>query len=328
LRNIPALSSLSNVGDYTISDGRKGTAIEVALKDGKSFLLFILVVQNAWPSVVKPHMESLQISDGVLPVLISRRISDEVKEMLVGRGFGWVDGAGNCYLSYGSFLVSINGKVSDRMSRGLLSVFERSSNVSGRILRTMLSDIHVSWRVKQLSGNARCSLGQASKVKQFLEGQGFIKSDKNGFSLANVEELLRQWAMVYNKKPQIPFECYSFEKIPVLENKIASLNNVPAYLAGISGGVRFSPSVRYDKIHVYVMPFLIQDVIDAVDLKQVDSGANVLLFPIEDEGVLIDARSMGGLRVVSPVQVFLDCMAIRGRGEEEANAVLRKEIMK
>ena len=32
--------------------------------------------------------------------------------------------------------------------------------------------------------------------------------------------------------------------------------------------------------------------------------------------------------VVSPLQIYLDCMQIKGRGEEMAEAVLRKEILR
>jgi hypothetical protein len=32
--------------------------------------------------------------------------------------------------------------------------------------------------------------------------------------------------------------------------------------------------------------------------------------------------------VASPVQVFLDCMSLKGRGEEIAEAILDKEICK
>ena len=34
------------------------------------------------------------------------------------------------------------------------------------------------------------------------------------------------------------------------------------------------------------------------------------------------------LAVVSPLQIDLDCMQIKGRGEEMADAVLRKEILR
>jgi hypothetical protein len=69
------------------------------------------------------------------------------------------------------------------------------------------------------------------------------------------------------------------------------------------------------------------DVVSKLELKRVDTGANVFLYPIEDSNVLYGAKTIDNIPVVSPVQIFLDCMSIKGRGEEEALAVLGKEIL-
>ena len=62
-------------------------------------------------------------------------------------------------------------------------------------------------------------------------------------------------------------------------------------------------------------------------MKEVDGGANVILFPVEHESCVKDSRIINGDVVVSPVQAYLDCMSLKGRGEELAEAILRKEIL-
>ncbi len=45
-----------------------------------------------------------------------------------------------------------------------------------------------------------------------------------------------------------------------------------------------------------------------------------------DDGVFYAVREVDGLGVASPVQLYLDLQAARGRGEEAANAVLEQAI--
>lgn len=61
-------------------------------------------------------------------------------------------------------------------------------------------------------------------------------------------------------------------------------------------------------------------------LKAVSSGANVSLLTPYDEGVFYGARDCEGIRVVSPVQLYLDLHGFRGRGEEAAKVLLEEVI--
>jgi hypothetical protein len=63
-----------------------------------------------------------------------------------------------------------------------------------------------------------------------------------------------------------------------------------------------------------------------LELKPVTSGANVSLLAPFDAGVFAGARVFDGVRVVSPVQLYLDLRGFRGRGEEAAQALL-EEVM-
>lgn len=103
---------------------------------------------------------------------------------------------------------------------------------------------------------------------------------------------------------------------------------IESYLTGFSGGVRYTPVVRYSKIHVYLAPEDIQEAIGYLELKEVSSGANVVIFPLENDSYIKDSREIEQSLVVSPVQIYLDCMQLKGRGEEMAEAVLKKEILK
>ena len=67
---------------------------------------------------------------------------------------------------------------------------------------------------------------------------------------------------------------------------------------------------------------------EQVGLKEVQSGANVSLIIPYDEGVYYEAREMDSLRIVCPVQLYLDLKGYKGRGEEAAEAVWKQELSK
>ena len=60
--------------------------------------------------------------------------------------------------------------------------------------------------------------------------------------------------------------------------------------------------------------------------KIVDTGATFTLPAPFDEGVFYGARTIGTDRVVSDVQLYLDLMGLKGRGEEAATAILEQKL--
>ena len=99
-------------------------------------------------------------------------------------------------------------------------------------------------------------------------------------------------------------------------------------LTGFSGGVRYTPVVRYTKVHVWVAREYLTDFFRLTGCKQVDSGANVVVYVADSDELFFDSREINHSRVASPVQVFLDCMQLKGRGEEMAEDIFSKEIRK
>ena len=142
---------------------------------------------------------------------------------------------------------------------------------------------------------------------------------------------MKEWSKTYGKKTVPVYPCYSLDKPSVLEEKLKYLKRdmgIDYYLTGFSGGVRYTPVVRYNKVHVYIAPEDILEAVAYLELKQVDSGANIIIYSMENESYRKDSRMIRNDMVASPVQIYLDCMQIKGRGEELAEAVLLKEILK
>ena len=49
------------------------------------------------------------------------------------------------------------------------------------------------------------------------------------------------------------------------------------------GKVRYDPVVRYNKVHVYIAPEDILEAVDYLSLKEVHSGANLIIYSLEND---------------------------------------------
>jgi hypothetical protein len=96
-------------------------------------------------------------------------------------------------------------------------------------------------------------------------------------------------------------------------------------LTGLSGAARIQPGTRYTRITAYIGS-IDQEIIDKIGLKEVPSGANVSLLLPYDEGVFYGIKTYEGIPVVSPVQLYLDLLDYKGRGEEAAKTIFERTI--
>ena len=159
------------------------------------------------------------------------------------------------------------------------------------------------------------------------DGSGFGDGTSGPIQIA-VLPLLTEWARAYRPERSSSSEFYSIKPIPEVEGMLVELARTQkkqiAFTA-FSGAARLAPAVRYQRASAYVA-----DDVDAIAenlaLKRVSSGANVTLIEPYDDGVFFGTRELAGAPVVSPIQIYLDLMQIKGRGEEAATAILEEVI--
>ncbi len=172
------------------------------------------------------------------------------------------------------------------------------------------------------------SLGQASNVKRLLQDREWLKPGENGFRLVQPDRLLDEWSGNYNYRKNKTDDYYSMDPAPQVEAKLAAACDelgLAYAIAGLSAAWRLAPHVRYQRAMAYV-PDGIDEVVRRVGLRPVASGPNVTILIPYDEGVLAGSQVVGGIRVTSPVQTYLDLQVFRCRGEEAAEVILREVI--
>ena len=309
-----------------------GFIANIELDDGYEFALIVYVMQEAFPAQVLEKIRNISKEKGKYPVIAAPYISDVTAEICEKNKIGYVDYAGNALFCGHSIYLSEKGNKNVKPNRrGLVSVFERSAEISSLILREIFYDISKTWKLKYLSEKVGCSIGQVSKVKDFLCRNAWAEMTSDGIKLLKPEEILAEWSRVYGKKVPGIYACYSLDKPTDIEKKLALMKeqtDIDYYLTGFSGGVRYIPVVRYNKVHVYISEEDIKEAMTFLECKQVTDGQNLIIYPIAESCCIKDAHQENGYSVVSPVQIYLDCMQIKGRGEEMAEAVMKKEILK
>ncbi len=319
--------SLPNVQKYeVVSRQDKKFVSEIEMDDGYLFRVTGMLLERIYPGTI---MGILSANEEV-SVVIAPYISERTAAICKDKGIGYFDYSGNCYYVGHSIYLCEKGNKNIVPQKGKAdTIFEKSSIVSSKILRMIFTDISKCWRIKHLSEDVGCSIGQVSKVINYLQENAWIEKTKEGYKLSEPESLIKEWSNTYRKKETRAIAAYSLDSPAILEKKIADIKQkmrIDCYLTGFSGGVRYAPVVRYNKVHVYMHPEDIAETMDYLGLKEVDSGSNVTVYCLDNDSYIKDAKEIGGCKVVSPVQIYLDAMQLKGRGEELAEAVYNREI--
>lgn len=323
---------LPNIEKYeVVRRTEDGFIASVEMDDGYEFHINACFLNRVFPSTIMKLIEKKDKSQGV-SILVAPYISERTAQICEDNGMGYFDYAGNCWFVGHSIYLSEKGNKNPRpKEQRSVFIFEKTSVVSSCILRELFADVTKTWKLKYLSEKVNCSIGQVSKLMKVLVENAWVEKMPDGYKVIDPESLLLEWSKDYGRKEITSYACYSLDNISVIEERLKKLKidtGIDSYLTGLSGGVRYTPVVRYNKVHVYIAPEDIQEVIRYLDMKEVNSGSNVVIFLLENDSYIKDYRVIDDLAVVSPLQIYLDCMQIKGRGEEMADAVLRKEILR
>ena len=297
--------------------------------NGKKQTLIVELKNNGQPRMAREAVNQLIRYRDSFPnsytVFMAPYISPQAAEICLKDGVGYVDFAGNSYLSFGQVYIEQTGRPNPfKTKRDLTSLY---SPKAARVLRVLMNNPGRRWKTQDLANDAGVSLGQIANVKRLLLDREWI-AQQDGFSLTEPWKLLEEWSNAYTFRKNEVRNFYSLKNIPEIETDLARICNekgIEYAMTGFSGAARFAPAVRYNRVmaYVYTMP---ENIFSLLDLKEVESGANMMLLGPYDEGVFYGTRVIDDIRIVSPVQIYLDLKSYKGRGEEAAEALLRDVI--
>ncbi len=152
--------------------------------DGFEFKIHLYTMQKSYPSIVLQLLEKREIEKRDY-ILVSPYISERTAQICEKNGVGYFDYAGNCWFVGHSIYLSERGNKnwSPEISKASTSIFERSAVVSFMILRELFADISKLWRLRHLSEVVECSIGQVSKVMDFLIKNVWAEKSAEGYRI-------------------------------------------------------------------------------------------------------------------------------------------------
>lgn len=329
LRDIPFIELRHSVMQASFRGAQVDLLLELKIRDNLQKVI-VEVKYLGEPRIVRAAIQQLReyldrVEDAY-PMVAAPYISDDTAQVCKKNSVGYIDLAGNLFLNFDQLYIERRNYPNPAIEkRQVRSIF---SPKSGRIMRVMLSNPGRSWRVQKLAREAQVSLGLASRVKERLLDLEYAVEKENGLTLSRPGELLKQWANNYSFRKNRVYDYFSLDEIKELERNLSQYcerRGIPYALTLFSGAALVAPYMRYTRGFAYVGKD-IPEVADSLGLKQVSSGPNFSILEPYDEGVFYGSREIDSMRVVSDVQLYLDLVGFKGRGEESAEFLFEQRI--
>ena len=261
-------------------------------------------------------------------IVMAPYISERSAEMCKQANIGYVDLSGNFWIAFDSFFLSQENMPNKFPAE--TSLTNLYAPKTERVLRVLLTYPYKLWKTKNLAEEADISMGMITHIRRRLEEEDWVKNYEVGFSLSKPQELLIDWVNHYNFLNHEQYDFYTMEPLIEAEIRVIEIcdkKNIISALTGFSAANQLAPMVKGQKSTI----FLNQDVLEVAreaGLKMVNSGANINLIIPYDRGVFWNRGNLQNLNSATPVQVYLDLMQMRGRGEEAADFLFEEVVQK
>lgn len=258
-----------------------------------------------------------------LPIVVSRYLSDSVRDWLDENDVSYVDATGNLRLVSGEPAVFLRDRGADRdpwrgPGRPKATL---TGEPAARVVRA-LADFAGPMPVTALVAQSGASTGTTYRVLDFLEQEDLLTRGARGLiEGVSWRRLLERWS-----------EDYEFQRDNVVTKYLQ-----PRGLQALLTGLAAAPEVRYavtgslaaERWAAYAPARLAMLYVDDVDataellgLREVDSGANVLLAAPTSQVVFDRTSEIEGVRYAAPSQVAVDLLTGPGRNPAEGQALL------
>jgi hypothetical protein len=320
----------------------EGTGQEILLKGSRAGVLFEIRANNRLCKIVieaksvgEPRQaryailqlrEYLATLEKAYGVIAAPYISDTTANLCKENGVGYIDLAGNCFLSFDRvFIERRNYPNPNAEKRQLRSFF---SPRASRILRVMLTSPGRRWKLEELGNEAQVSLGLAFKVKERLLDFEYAREEAKRILLNRPSALIDKWADNYSFRRNKLYDYFSLEQPGKTEQRLAEYcrdQNIPYALTLFSGAAKVAPFARYTRGFAYVSSG-IRELAESIGLKEVTSGPNFTILEPYDEGVFYAGRTVEGINIACDVQLYLDLVGYKGRGDESARFLLEQRM--
>ena len=201
------------------------------------------------------------------------------------------------------------------------------------VLRAMLHEPGRKWVLRDFVTEFDISLGLAQAVIETVRSRGYGEGIRRGPDsyavLTNPDLLISDWLKAYSFE-QNTVRTFYFPGGDVLKRIKAALIGLPYGLTLHSGANLLTSWVQTDDFHIYLEgerhAELLTHVRQLLGLRQLVRGGNIhIVQPFYKRSVFYKAKEIGGIQVVSNLQLYLDVHSFKPRGAEHAERL--KEVV-
>jgi hypothetical protein len=300
---------------------------------GKEQLIGVEARAQGTPKSIRSSVNQLtlaiQKNPSIYGMVIAPFISPQSAQICEAAGIGYLDLSGNCQIAFQEVYIHHENFPNRYPYKSEISSLYAPK--SERVLRVLLTHPYRPWKTLELAQEAQVSSGMITHIRKKLDEQELITSSSLGFQLVEPHRLLRDWSENYSYRKNTILEFYSLETVSDVEQKLdkyCDQSGIRYALTGFSAADRLAPMVRNQRVMVYLDQTSTHLLVTALNLKPVSSGANVNILNPYDEGVYWHTQRVAGIEVATPVQVYMDLVKNRGRGEEAAEFLYNEVLLK
>ncbi len=304
---------------------RPDAVVKVKSPSGESAQIVIEAKRRIEPRAARSVVDQVQqyctaLEEEAVPIVGAAYLSPRTRDTLVSCGVGYIDTTGNVKLEVSSPGLFISAAGADRdpwpAEYPLNSLRGRGTAVA---LRAII-DNSPPFGIRQLAEFTAASAPTLSRVIALLDREGITTREPRGRVLdVDWKAAIRRWAEDYGQlTSNQPSMLLDPRGLRSTERRLARASFKYA-ATGAFAAQRFNPIAGARTATLFV-----EDPYEAaheLGLREVDSGANVVLLEPFDPIVFEGATIRNGLRCVNPSQLAVDLLTGPGREPSQGEAL-------
>lgn len=263
-------------------------------------------------------------SGKVRRLVVSRYLSPQLQDLLRQRGIAYADATGNLFLSSSDplILVADRGASADPW-RGPGRPTTSLKGLPAALLVRALVDYAPPYTVPDLADIAGTSLGASYRLVDYLISEGLLaRTERGPITSVDWPELLRRWAE--QARYLDTSTTRRFLEPRGLDSLVAKLDDQPqSGRYAVSGSLAARPYASYAEARLALVYAEDPVVLAAdLDLRPVETGANVILAAPRSPVVFERTTTWQGVTIVAPSQAAADLLGGPGRNPGEGEYLL------
>ncbi len=283
-----------------------------------------------WPQLYPSRKLLMEAADNRQRVLLCPHLPDELATDLRQQGIHHADLNGRLYLQT-PWLVLDRRPVGSRY-RNPSSTVDVFSLKSSRIPRALLAQREKRWTQEELAERTMISRGLVSRILKTLQEEGWVtqvtkasRTQSARYVLSDFDRLLEAWRKADRWTDRVTLQQFSvlISDLDEIARKVTDLagSDETAFTQWYAAHLR-QPHTTPPVVSAYV---IYQRHLDLPLGRKVNSGGNLWLMYPNDDGLFLETQRVGGKKLVTDAQIYLDLIEMGQRGPDQAEALRQWE---